>query len=141
MPDTMQAACGQWAGHNLNRSSYGKPLSASGMTNRIDSLRGFFCDLIDYEWLKPKFDPRRVLSLPISLRAQLKPNPRIIDDATWAKLMAAGLTLNGEDLLPYGTPSAKASGHQMTYYPIELVRALVGVWLFAGCRIDEIHRM
>ena len=139
--DTMQAACGQWAGHNLNRSSYGKPLSASGMANRIDSVRGFFCDLIDYERLKPKFDPRRVLSLPISLRAQIKPNPRIIDDATWAKLMAAGLTLNGEDLLPYGTPSAKTSGHQMTYYPIEMVRALVGVWLFAGCRIDEIHRL
>ncbi|PBC47257.1 hypothetical protein CJ177_43950 [Rhodococcus sp. ACPA1] len=25
-------------------------------------------------------------------------------------------------------------------YPSEMVRALVGVWLFAGCRTDEIRR-
>ncbi len=44
--------------------------------------RGFFCDLIEFEWIEAKFDPRRVLSLPLSLRAQMKPNPRIIDDAS-----------------------------------------------------------
>ncbi|MEV0563090.1 hypothetical protein [Dactylosporangium sp. NPDC050588] len=54
----------------------------SGMANRIDSIRGFFCDLIDFEWIEAKFDPRRVLTLPISLRAQMRPNPRIIDDAS-----------------------------------------------------------
>lgn len=109
--------------------------------NRIDSLRGFFCDLIEFEWIEARFDPRRVLSLPLSLRAQMKPNPRIIDDASWAKLMAAGLTLNSEDLKPYGTPASKAKGSLSTYYPIEMLRALVGVWLFGGCRIDEIHRL
>jgi hypothetical protein len=139
--DTMQAKCGDWAGHNRNKTSYGRPLAASGMANRIDSLRGFFCDLIEFEWIEAKFDPRRVLSLPISLRAQMKPNPRIIDDASWAKLMAAGLTLNSEDLKPYGSPASKAKGSVGTYYPIEMLRALVGVWLFAGCRIDEIHRL
>lgn len=55
--------------------------------------------------------------------------------------MAAGLTLNSEDLHAYGTPSAKAAGWHATYYPIELVGALVGVWLFAGLRIDEIRRL
>lgn len=55
--------------------------------------------------------------------------------------MAAGLTLNAEDFRPYGTPAAKAAGHHATYYPIEMVRAIVGVWLFAGCRIDEIRRL
>jgi hypothetical protein len=55
--------------------------------------------------------------------------------------MAAGLTLNNEDLKPYGTPASKARGQLSTYYPIEMLRALVGVWLFAGCRIDEIHRL
>jgi hypothetical protein len=51
--------------------------------------------------------------------------------------MAAGLTLNAEDIKPYGTPAAKAAG----YYPIEMIRCLVGVWLFAGLRIDEIRRL
>ncbi|MGA4992100.1 tyrosine-type recombinase/integrase [Nonomuraea bangladeshensis] len=111
------------------------------MANRIDSLRSFFCDLVEWEWIKPRFDPRRVLSLPLSRRAQLGPNPRIIDDVVWAKLMAAGLTLNTEDITPYGTPAAKAAGWQANYYPIEMLRALVGVWLFGGCRIDEIRRL
>lgn len=139
--DTLQATVGQWAGHNRNKQRFGEPISVSGMANRIDSLRGFFCDLIEWEWIHPRFDPRRVISLPLSRRAQIGPNPRIIDDAAWAKLMAAGLTLNGEDLKPYGTPAAKSAGWRATYYPIEMMRALVGVWLFAGCRIDEIRRL
>lgn len=139
--DTMQATVGQWAGHNRNKTRHGQPIGVTGMAGRIDSLRSFFCDLIDWEWISGRFDPRKVISLPLSLRAQIAPNPRIIDDAAWAKLMAAGLTLNSEDLHPYGTPSAKATGWHATYYPIELVRALVGVWLFAGLRIDEIRRL
>ncbi|HUR09167.1 MAG TPA: hypothetical protein VM347_41965 [Nonomuraea sp.] len=45
--DTLQATVGQWAGHNRNQVRYGQPISASGMANRIDSLRSFFCDLIE----------------------------------------------------------------------------------------------
>lgn len=82
------------------------------------------------------------------MRAQIGPNPRIIDEVSWAKLMAAGLTLNSEDLNEYGPPVAKtnkankaATGGRRLYYPIEMVRALVDVWLFAGCRIDEIRRL
>jgi hypothetical protein len=56
-----------------------------------------------------------------------------------AKLMAAGLTPNPEDLSPYGTPRTKAKGGHQTFYPVEMIRALVGVWLFGGCRIDEIR--
>lgn len=110
------------------------------MANRIDGLRSFFCDLIEWEWIHPRFDPRRVISLPASRRAQLGPNPRIINDAAWAKLMAAGLTLNVEDFTPDGTLAATSAGWQATYYPIEMIRAVVSVWLFAGCRIDEIRR-
>ncbi|TQE34214.1 site-specific recombinase [Streptomyces ipomoeae] len=139
--DTMKATHGQWAGHNANKTHFGEPLSASGKANRMDSLRSFFCDLIEWEWITPKFDPRRVLSLPLSVRSQLGPNPRIIDDASWAKLMAAGLTLNTEDLPEYGSPAARRRGSTQTYYPIEMLRALVGVWLFGGCRIDEIRRL
>jgi len=83
-----------------------------------------------------------VLSLPLSVRAQLGPNPRIIDEVAWAKLMAAGITLNVEDLAEYATPAARATATgRRTFYPIEMVRALVGVWLFAGCRVDEIRRL
>ncbi len=139
--DTMTAVVGQWAGHNTNKTNFGKKLGASGMANRLDSLRGFFCDLIEWEWITPRFDPRRVLSSPVSVRAALGPNPRIIDDAAWAKLMAAGLTLNVEDLTEYGTPSAREAGNGQTYYPIEMIRALVGVWLFGALRIDEIRRL
>ncbi|GGL68076.1 integrase [Streptomyces anthocyanicus] len=139
--DTMQATVGQWAGHNRNRSRFGQPISAAGRAMRIDSIRGFFCDLIEWEWIKPRFDPRRVMSMPLSLRAQMGPNPRIIDDASWAKLMAAGLTLNAEDLKPYGSGRARKAGWKSTYYPIEMVRAMVGVWLFGGCRVDEIRRL
>ncbi|WP_247704226.1 tyrosine-type recombinase/integrase [Streptomyces sp. RK76] len=139
--DTMQATVGQWAGHNRNRSRFGQPISAAGRAMRIDSIRGFFCDLIEWEWIKPRFDPRRVMSMPLSLRAQMGPNPRIIDDASWAKLMAAGLTLNAEDLKPYGSGRARKAGWKATYYPVEMVRAMVGVWLFGGCRVDEIRRL
>jgi integrase len=140
--DTLHAVHGLWAGHNRNTTKRGQPLSAVGKVQRIDSLRGFFCDLIDWEWITPKFDPRKVLAGPLSVRAQIGPNPRIIDEVSWAKLMAAGLTLNTEDLNEYGTPRGRAASEQRRlYYPIEMVRALVGVWLFAGCRIDEIRRL
>jgi integrase len=140
--DTLVAVRGQWAPNNRNRASWGQPLTARGKATRMDALRSFFCDLIEWEWITPRFDPRRVLSLPLSVRAQIGPNPRIIDEATWAKLMAAGLTLNTEDLKEYATPAARqADGDRRTFYPIEMVRALVGTWLFAGLRIDEIRRL
>ncbi|WP_165960144.1 hypothetical protein [Actinocrispum wychmicini] len=34
----------------------GQPLTAVGKVQRIDSLRGFFCDLIDWEWIALRFD-------------------------------------------------------------------------------------
>jgi hypothetical protein len=105
----------------------------------MDSLRGFFCDLIEWEWIKPRFDPRQVLSLPLSVRAQMGPNPRIIDEVSWAKLMAAGLTLNVEDVKEYGTPAGRdVAESRRLFYPIEMVRALVGVWLLpAACPSEQ----
>ncbi|NRQ31838.1 hypothetical protein HII36_08295 [Nonomuraea sp. NN258] len=63
-----------------------------------------------------------------------------IGNASWAKLMAAGLTLNSEDLKPYGSPRAKDAGYQTNYYPIEMVQALVGVWLFPSAGSAERKR-
>jgi hypothetical protein len=125
--DTLAAVHGQWAPNNRNRYRWGQPLSARGKAQRMDCLRGFFCDLIEWEWIKARFDPRRVLSLPLSIRAQIAPNPRIIDEVAWAKLMAAGLTLNVEDVKEYGTPAGRdAAGSRRLFYPIEMVRALGG---------------
>ena len=139
--DTMTTVRGQWAGFNRNRTRVGEPLNVRGKAGRIDAIRSFFCDLIEWEWITPRFDPRRVLSLPLSARAGLDPDPRLIDDVAWAKLMAAGLTLTSDDMLSYGTPAAKAAGWHANYYPIEMIRALVGVWLFGGLRMDEIRRL
>lgn len=140
--DTLNATHGQWAGCNRDTRRTGQSLSAVGKVQRIDGVRAFFLDLIEWEWITPRFDPRKALAGPLSVRAQLGPNPRIIDDASWAKLMAAGLTVEATDLKVYGSTAARAaSSEHRTYYPIEMVRALIGVWLFAGLRIDEIRRL
>ena len=140
--DTLNATHGQWAGCNRDTRKTGQPLGVKGKVQRIDGLRAFFLDLIDWEWITPRFDPRKALAGPLSVRAQMGPNPRIIDDVSWAKLMAAGLTLEAVDLKRYGSAAARAANSEhRTYYPIEMVRALIGVWLFAGLRIDEIRRL
>lgn len=69
--DTLHAVHGQWAGHNRNTTKKGQPLTAAGKVQRIDRLRAFFCDLIDWEWITPTFDPRKVLAGPLSARAQI----------------------------------------------------------------------
>ncbi|MGI8715277.1 MAG: tyrosine-type recombinase/integrase [Solirubrobacteraceae bacterium] len=57
----------------------------------------------------------------------------MIADDIWAKLMWAGLNLNVEDL-----PERRWGG---SWYPLELVRAVALLWLFAGQRVDEILRL
>ena len=66
------------------------------------------------------------------MAALLGPDPRVIADGVWAKLLWAGLNLETADL-----PEAQA-GH---FYPFELVRALTLTWLFSGQRSDEIARL
>jgi hypothetical protein len=56
----------------------------------------------------------------------------VIADDIWAKLLWAGLNLETSDL------PANTGGQ---FYPLELVRALAVVWLFAGLRSDEIARL
>ena len=66
------------------------------------------------------------------MAALLGPDPRVIADEVWAKLLWAGLNLETADL-----PEAQA-GH---FYPFELVRAITLTWLFSGQRSDEIARL
>ena len=110
----------------------GQPLSACTKSSYIGTVRCFFRDCQEWEWMPCRFDPSRALATPASIRALTGPNPRVIADALWAKLLWAGLNLDTPDL------PANSSGQ---FYPIELVRALALVWLFGGLRSDEIARL
>lgn len=110
----------------------GKPLEAPTKEGQLAALRRFFSDCQEWEWLPRRFDPQRALVTPRSIAALLGPNPRMIADDIWAKLLWAGLNLQAEDL-PVTT-----SGQ---FYPLELVRAVTVTWLFAGLRSNEIARL
>lgn len=114
------------------REKLGKPLQAPTKAGRISGLRRFFVDCQEWEWIARRFDPYRVLATPRSIAALLGPNPRVIADEFWAKLLWAGLNLTEADL-----PVTKSG----FFYPIELVRAVTLTWLFSGQRSDEIARL
>jgi integrase len=118
--------------------SRGKILAASTRAGRLCALRMFFRDLQEWEMIPRRFDPRNSFRTPKSVLALVEPNPRIIADDIWAKLVWAGLNLNESDLpsrVPHMRTVPKAC------YPMELVRALITTWLFAGLRINEIVRL
>ena len=110
----------------------GKPLEAATKAGHLAVLRTFFRDLQEWELVPRRFDPARALAVPRSIAALLGPDPRVIADDIWAKLMWAGLNLEAGDL-----PQAQAGD----FYPIELVRAVTLAWLFSGQRSDEIARL
>jgi hypothetical protein len=112
----------------------GKPLSAKTKAHLLSSLGTFFRDMQEWEWIPRRFDPRRCFAAPRSLRALIAPNPRVIADDIWAKLLWAGLNLTQDDL----TKSFSCSRH---FYPMKMVKALTIVWLFGGLRADEIRRL
>jgi site-specific recombinase XerD len=117
------------------RRRHGETLSPRSKASQIWALRRFFNDLHEWEWIERRFDPRRAFEIPRSLRALIGPDPRVISDDIWAKLMWAGLNLKVEDLPSHG----RASGEP--WYPLEFVRAVAMLWLFAGLRTDEIYRL
>jgi integrase len=119
--------------------SRGKILAPSTRAGRIAALRIFFRDLQEWELIPRRFDPMRHLTAPRSLVGLIGPNPRVIADDIWAKLVWAGLNIDAEDL-PYKGPK-RTSGLLKTAYPIELCRALVITWLFSGLRNNEIFRL
>lgn len=110
----------------------GHPLSAKSKAGYITAVRTFFHDCQEWEWIPRRFDPLRALATPRSIRTLTGPDPRVIADAVWAKLVWAGLHLEAGDL------PANTGGQ---FYPLELVRALAITWLFAGLRSDELARL
>jgi integrase len=121
--------------HIKNRGNALKPSTYAG---RISALRVFFRDLQEWELIPRRFDPIRSFVTPKSVLAKIGPNPRIIADDVWAKLVWAGLNLTAEDLPKRGPFRRKPLENS---YPVELCKALAVTWLFAGLRNDEILRL
>ena len=93
---------------NYMRARHGGPLSPRSKAHLIWSLRTFFRDLQEWEWIERRFDPRRAFALPRSIKALIGPDPRVISDEVWAKLMWAGLNLTGRTFR--GTGSLAGTG-------------------------------
>ena len=109
----------------------GQPLKPKTKASYLRMTRTFFRDCQEWEWIPRRFDPRSALTTPRSIKALTGPDPRVIADDVWAKLLWAGLNLQAGDL--------PGTGGQA--YPLELVRAVTLTWLFSGQRSDEIARL
>ncbi|MFF3159216.1 tyrosine-type recombinase/integrase [Streptomyces sp. NPDC057910] len=110
----------------------GEPLSPRTKAGYLTATRTFFRDCQEWEWIPRRFDPVRALATPRSVAALIGPNPRVIADDIWAKLLWAGLNVGPGDF-PANTYGL--------CYPIELIRAVTLTWLFGGLRSDEIARL
>lgn len=122
------------AGDYVGPRAYGRfrerqPLSPRAKDTYLSALRVFFADCQSWDWLPRRFDPWRALATPKSVKALIGPAPRTLAPDIWARLLWAGMNLTREDLACTKT------------YPLELVRSLAIVWLFAGLRSDEIVRL
>jgi integrase len=114
------------------RERIGEPLMPRTKSGLLAGARQFFRDCQEWGWIPRRFDPARALATPRSIRALIGPDPRVIADDVWAKLLWAGLNLEHSDI--YASPAGRK-------HPIELLRALVLTWLFGGLRSDEIVRL
>jgi len=120
---------------NAFKARNGGPLAPRTKAQNIGYLGTFFFDLQEWEWIARRFDPRRAFAVPRSIRALIGPDPRVIADEVWAKLMWAGLNLTTADLPTHATTRGAP------WYPLELARAAALLWLFGGLRVDEILRL
>lgn len=135
----MRSKIGDWSVRNVaHKNKLGEPLSPRAVAQSLAAMRMFFRDCQEWGWIQRQFDPGRAFRTPPSIRAKIAPDPRVIADDIWAKLMWAGLNLTVEDLPRY---PCNISDEAIHYYPIEMVRALALVWLFAGLRVNEITRL
>jgi integrase len=117
----------------------GKPLSPRSIGQNLAALRAFFRDCQEWNWIERRFDPGRAFKMPKSIRAKIAPDPRVIDDAIWAKLLWAGLNLAASDLPK--VPRRNLRAPEVPFYPLEMVKAITITWLFGALRNDELVRL
>lgn len=114
----------------------GQPFSARTKSGCLAAMRTFFFDCREWEWIEEKFNAQSAFATPKPVKALIQPSPKQIDDTVWAKLLAAGLSFNSDDL-----DSPNTCGERPHWYPAEMIRALAVVWLFCGLRKDDIRSL
>ncbi len=130
----------------------GQPWSATRKHNFLGVLRRCFSDAQEWGWIERRFNPQRVFATPRSIRWQFRVAPRIIADDIWAKLLWSGLNLRAEDCPIRGQHRTRRQAEPEMqvaasvpegepFYPVEMLRALAILWLFAGLRSDELARL
>lgn len=133
---------GEWAqAEKMHPNKLGKPLSPRSKDKFLASMRMFFRDCQEWEIITRRFDPRRCFATPRSIRALIAPDPRMINDDIWAKLLGAGLNLTSDDLPVHHHQTKGGDAKGRSWYPLEMIQAVIVVWLFAGLRSDEIARL
>lgn len=123
----------------------GVPWSPQRKHALLGVLRRTFMDAQEWGWSERRFNPQRVFATPRTLKQRIGPHPRIIADDVWAKLLWAGLNLQAEDVpvqgWTYRNQPVERDPDAQSFYPIEMLRALAILWLFAGLRSDELSRL
>ena len=118
----------------------GAPLLARSKAWLLSATRRFFIDCQEWGWCPIRFDATRTFATPRSVKALIAPNPRVLADDVWAKLLWAGLNLEQADL-PTGSTSFRPESQGWPAYPLALVKASAIAWLFTGLRSDELVRL
>ena len=136
----MSSKVGEWSVPNRSHNNnLGKPLAPRTIAHNLNAMRAFFRDCHEWGWFKNNFNPGKVFRNPTSINIKLAPDPRVIADDIWAKLLWAGLNLTLEDLPRLFRKHKEQK--PFPYYPLEMVRAIAIVWLLAGLRANEISRL
>jgi integrase len=120
---------------------WNQPLQPRTKASHLTVARAFFHDCQEWGWIPRRFHPGRAFELPRTVRSQIGPDPRVLPDDLWPKLLWAGLNLTAEDVATAVWAEGTAVKRSGWFYPIEMIRALAIVWLFAGLRSDEIRRL
>jgi len=120
------------------RDRIGEPFAPASKEAMLRSMRTFLADCHEWGWVTIRLQPAQALATPRAIRSLIGPDPRVIGDDVWAKLIWAGLNLDEGDVSQAFRPHSDGT---RTFYPIALVRALAVVWLFTGLRRNEILRL
>ncbi len=125
---------GKWSDpRSMYKEKHGNLMKPSARAAVLQSVRIFFRDLQEWGLIPVNFNPDRVFQLPRSIRSKIGPDPRVVPDDIWSKLVWAGINLKPEDF---------KYGKQLYYrYPFNLAKTVCIFWLFSGLRLDEIIRM
>ena len=134
-----RSVVGKWStGAATPASRLGQPLKPASKASALTAMRQFFRDCQEWGWIPVRFNPFQALATPRSVRRLIGPDPRVIQDDIWAKLLWAGLNLTDQELSKPNDSEARGDGH---FYPATMVKALVLVWLFSGLRRNEIAQL